>query len=110
MQRFLAIQIINQRGQKINDRRCVVYGKGLSHAEALTLAQRHNEANQVQRATSFAEIAATCRRLIFAEFGNELHDDPEGVMPDIPRYNAQNYRDFKTKCLSILVSTQTVSE
>ena len=109
VQRFHAIRIINQKGKKIDDRRCVVYGCGLTQAAALTLAQRHNETNQLQRATSFSEIAGTCRRLIFSEFGDELDDTMDGSMPDVPRYNSQNYRDFKSKCLSILVNTQTVS-
>ena len=110
VQRFSAILIINQRELKhIECRRCIVYGRGLSQAAALSLAQRHNEANQLQRATTFSEIANTCRRLLFSEFGPELTDAPDGCMPEVPRYNSQNYRDFKTKCLSILVNTHTVS-
>ena len=81
----------------------------MSQTAALNLAQKHNEANQVQRATSFAEIAGTFRRLLFIEFSNGLDsDDDGGVMPEVPRYNTQAYRDFKTKCVSILVNTQTV--
>lgn len=110
VQRFSAILIINQRGLKrIDCRRCIVYGCGLNQAAALSLAQRHNEANQLQRATTFSEIASTCRRLVFSEFGPELNDAPDGCMPEVPRYNSQNYREFKTKCLSILVNTHTVS-
>ena len=87
----------------------MVYGCGLTQAAALTLAKRHNETNQLQRATSFSEIAGTCRRLIFSEFGDKLDDTMDGSMLDNSRYNSQNYRDFKSKYLSILVNTQTVS-
>ena len=86
-----------------------MYGQGLSQAAALSSAQLHNETNQLQRATSFSEISGTCRRLLFNEFGPDLDDGPGCPMPDVPRYNTHGYREFKAKCLSILVSTQTVS-
>ena len=87
-----------------------MYGNGLTQEAALTLAQVHNETNQLQRATSFSEVAATCRRLLFSHFGPDLNDaDEDSPMPDIPRYNTQDYRHFKSTCLSILVNTQTVS-
>ena len=87
----------------------MVYGAGLSQASALTLAQQHNEANQVQRVTSFSEIAGTCRRLLFTEFAPNLEDEADGCMPEVPRYNTHAYREFKSKCLSIIVNTQIVS-
>lgn len=108
VQRFHALKMIKERGHGMADRRCVVYGHGLSQAAALTLAQRHNETNQLQRATTFSEITGMCRRLIFSEFGEGQQDCVDGSMPIIPRYNTQSYRDFKAKCLSILVNTLTV--
>lgn len=86
-----------------------MYGNGLTQEAALTLAQVHNETNQLQRATSFSEVVATCRRLLFSQFGPDLSDTADGPMPEVPRYNAQDYRQFKSTCLSILVNTQTVS-
>ena len=107
------MKIINEKGlRNIESRKCIVYGRSLTHSKALTLAQRHNETNQLQRATSFSEIAGTCRRPIFSEFVPDMNDNPDGTgqMPVVPRYNSQPYREFKKKCLSILVNTQNVSD
>ena len=110
VQRFKAIQAINlKRPEAINSRKCAVYGSGISIPAALTLAQQHNECNQLQRATTFSEIAGTCRRLLFNKFGPDLDDCPDCKLPNIPRYNSKPYRDFKKECISIIVNTQTVS-
>jgi len=82
--------------------------KGMSRNAILRLANQHNEVNQVQRTTSFPEVAATCRRLLFVHFGEGMEDDGE-QMPQIPRYNTQKYRDWKSECLSFLSSPTTVS-
>ena len=74
VQRFTAMKIINQKGlRNIESRKCIVYGRGLTHSKALTLAQRHNKTNQLQR-TSFSEIVGTCRRLIFSEFAPDIYE------------------------------------
>jgi len=93
----------------INSRRCVVYGSGIGRSAALILARQHNEYNQIQRVTTFPELAASCRRLLFTEFGPELVDGSESPMPEIPRYNSQGYRAYKRECLMFLVSSQIVS-
>lgn len=85
-----------------------MYGCGLSQQAALMLARQHNEYNQVQRSTSFGEIAASCRRLLFTHFAPEAVDDVHADMPEIPRYNSQQYREFKADCMALLVSTQIV--
>ena len=85
-----------------------MYGCGLGQSAALLLARQHNEYNQVQRSTSFGEIAANCRRLLFAQFAPEISDTVHGDMPDLPRYNSQQYREFKAECMTLLVSTQIV--
>lgn len=110
VQRYTAIMRINkQSGRKILVRKCAVYGRGLTRQAALVLARQHNEFNQIQRTTSFPEIAASCRRLLFAHFSGENDDDGTAEL-SIPRYNSQPYRCFKQECLTFLVSSQTVSE
>ena len=94
-------------GRKIRERKCAVYGKGLTRPAALVLAKQHNEFNKIQRSTSFPEVAACCRRLLFSHFAAGAEDD--GVAhPAIPHYNSQLYRTFKQECLTFLVSSQTV--
>lgn len=94
-------------GRKISARKCAVYGKGLSRSAALVLAKQHNEINNIQRSTTFPEVAACCRRLLFTHFGDGADDD--GVThPTIPHYNSQSYRAFKQECLTFLMSSQTV--
>ena len=87
----------------------MVYGKGLQRSAALTLARQHNEYNQIQRMTTFPEIAASCRRLLFERFGSGEIDDDDAKMPDTPRYNSTMYHEFKQECLTFLVSSQIVS-
>lgn len=86
-----------------------MYGKGLQRSATLSLARQHNECNQIQRVTTFPEIAASCRRLLFEMFGSGECDDADAQMPDIPRYNSTSYREFKQECVTFLVSTQIVS-
>ena len=95
--------------RKINKRKCAVYGSKLSRAGKLVLARQHNEFNQIQRTTSFPEMAACCRRLLFAHFSPDKADDGT-FSPDIPRYNSQDYRKFKLECMTYLVSSQIVSK
>ena len=110
IQRFLAITRVNNNGsRKISSRKCLVYGSGLSRSASLVLARQHNEFNQIQRTTSFPEIAASCRRLCFAHFAPERMDTIDEGMPELPRYNSQPYRAFKQECCNFLVSTQVVS-
>ena len=73
----------------------------------LVLARRHNEINQVQRVTTFPEIAASCRRLLFVHFAKDGNHD-ESYMPDVPRYNTKAYGEFKQECLQYLVSSRVV--
>lgn len=109
IQRFSAIRQLRQKGiRSITRRNCAVYGNGLSRLATLILARRHNEINQVQRVTTFPEIAASCRRLLFVHFATSGDHDPS-YMPDVPRYNAKPYIDFKHECLQYLVSSRVVS-
>ena len=94
--------------RKIRQRKCAVYGNGLSRAGKLVLARQHNEFNQIQRTTSFPEMAACYRRLLFAHFSSDSTDD-DTFQPDVPRYNTQDYR-FKLECLTYLVSSQVVNK
>ncbi len=109
IQRFSAIKRINEseHGRSITARKCAVYGNGLSRAAKLVLARQHNEYNQIQRLTSFPEMAACCRRLMFAHFAPSESDDGT-YAPEVPRYNTQDYRNFKQECLTFLVSSQAV--
>ena len=87
----------------------MVYGSGLDQTSALMLAHQHNECNQMQRITSFGEIAASCGRLLFTKFASTtVQDDIQAQMPSIPRYNSQSYHEFKEECLTMLVNTHTV--
>ena len=110
IQRFSAIRQLRQKGIRCitNRNYCAVYGNGLSRLATLVLARRHNEINQVQRVTTFPEIAASCRRLLFVHFATS-GDHDESYMPDVPRYNAKAYVDFKQECLQYLVSSRMVS-
>ena len=110
VQRFTAIAKINESGEgrEIISRKCVVYGCDLSRRASLILAKQHNEYNQIQRSTTFAEIASSCRRLLFSHFAPEGQKDDGSFMPVIPRYNSQKYRDWKVECTAFLVSSQVV--
>ena len=92
----------------IHTRRCMVYGQALSRAALLLLARQHNECNAIQRVTSFPEVAACCRRLLFTCFGDGVVDN-ESVHIEVPRYNSQLYRDYKQECLTLIVNSQIVS-
>ena len=107
IQRFTAITQVNESRQ-ITTRKCAVYGGGLSRSASLVLARQHNEFNQIQRTTSFPELAASCRRLLFAHFAKKGEVDDGIVVPSVPRYNSQGYRVYKQECLTFLVSSQVV--
>ena len=109
IQRFSAMRQLQQKGMRcINKRNCVVYGNGMSRVATLVLARRHTEINQIQRVTTFPEIAASCRRLLFVHFASNGNHD-ESYMPDVPRYNTKAYVDFKQECLQYLLSSRVVS-
>ena len=91
-------------GRNITSHKCAVYGSGLSRSALLVLAKQHNEFNQIQRTTSFPDIAACCRRLLFSYFAGDTEVDDGVTMPDIPRFNTNAYREFKQQCLQFLVS------
>ena len=81
----------------------------MSRNAILRLGNQQNEVNKIQRATTLCEVAATCRRLLYAHFASDnLKDDGE-YMPHIPRYNTQKYREWKAECVSYLSSSTTVS-
>ena len=110
IQWFAAISRLNAKGttRKITSRKCAVYANGLSRSASLVLTRQHNEYNHIQRATSFPEIAACCRRLLFSHFARQDEVDDGVTMPEVPRYNSQAYRIFKRECLQFLVSSQVV--
>jgi prephenate dehydratase len=85
-------EIDDLTGRKIVSRRCMVYGNGLSRSATLVLAKQHNEYNQIQRITSFPEVAACCRRLLFSHFADEEAVDDGSTTLIIPRYNSQQYQ------------------
>ena len=87
---------------------CCVYGNGMSRLSLLVLARQHNDINQIQRATTFPEVAASCRRLLYAHFSKEDGADDGKYMPEVPRYNAQKYRDFKQECVGFICSSRVV--
>lgn len=110
MQRYCAILKLNEKGgTTITSRKCLVYGNKLSRTSLLLLARKHNEVNEIQRETTFGEVAASCRRLLFCHFSNGQKDD--GLyMPTIPRYNSDKYRAFKKECVTFLHGPRIVSE
>ena len=110
VQRFTAICRINkvEGSRKITARRCAVYGQGLSTEAILTIAQQHNQYNQIQRTTTFPEIAAACRRLSFQHFAEEGKCDDGKYDPPVPRYNTQKYRDWKKACMRLCITPQVV--
>ena len=61
----MAILMLNSSKKENIESRCVVYGKDMQRSSALLLASQHNEYNQVQFVTTFPEIPASCRCLIF---------------------------------------------
>lgn len=103
VQRFNAIMKINEMtsvtGRSILTRQCAVYSSGLTRTAALVLARQHNEINQIQRTTSFPEVAASCRRLLFSHFAEPGTTDNIDTDLTIPRYNSLQYRRFKHECL-----------
>ena len=110
VQRFSAITRVNScsQGRKITTHKCAVYGNGLSHSSTLVLARQHNEFNQIQRTTSFPELAGCCQRLLFSHFAADDDTDDRLTMPTVPHYNTQAYWFFKQDCLKCLVSSQVV--
>ena len=109
IQRYNAILQVNEvMERKITSRKCAVYGRGLPRPAALVLARQHNEFNLIQRVTSFAEIAACCRRLLFSHFGENEPDDGKTELK-VPYHNTAKYRSFKKECLTFLLSTHTVN-
>lgn len=112
IQRWSAISKINAMnqltGRKIVNRKCAVYDKELTRSAALDLARQHNEYNSIHRTTSFPEVAACCRRLLFSHFAGDGVSDDGSTDLDVPRYNKTAYRVFKQECLTFLMSSQTV--
>lgn len=80
----------------------------MTRKSLLVLARYHNDINEIQRVTTFSEIAASCRRLLFLHFGDE--EDDGNYKPNIPRYNSKKYKEFKGECLAYLHSPRLVSE
>ena len=102
------LSLLKIKGQSTITRKCAVYGSEMSRSTILRLANQQNEVNKIQRTTTLAEVAATCRRLMFAHFAsNDLSDDGKN-MPHIPRYNTQKYREWKAECVTYLSSPTTV--
>lgn len=91
----------------ISHRHCAVYGTGLSRVSMHVLARRHNQINQVQRVTTFPEIATSCWSLLFVHFAKDSHRD-QSNMPDVPHYNTKAYGEFKQEFSQYLVSSRVV--
>lgn len=112
IQRFAAINKVNlmhdTSARKILSRKCSVYGSGLSRQSLLVLARQHNDYNQIQRETTFPEVAASCRRLLFSHFAPDGCTDDEESMPLIPRFNTKRYSTYKQECMSYLHSPRVV--
>lgn len=111
VQRYNAILKVNESAtdKKITTRKCSVYGSGMSNESILTLAQDHNSVNQVQRVTTFPEVAMICRRLLFKHFACEGQEDDGEYSPVVPRYNSNDYREWKRECLLYCVNSKVVS-
>lgn len=109
MQKFCAVSLINEQesSRRITTRRCAVYADGLPRHAVLVLASQHNEFNLIQRTTTFPEIAACCRQLLFSLFAEGMEDDGTNN-PMVPYYNSTQYKLYKHECLSFLVSSQVV--
>ena len=80
VQRFSATtRVMESSKKKISEHRCTIYGTKLFEEAILKVAQKvaqhHNFFNQVQKNTTFVEVAATCHRLCFKHFGNGHDDD-----------------------------------
>ena len=112
IQRLTAILKLNSMEQvkrhKILTRSCTVYGSGLTDQAAIVLAKQHNEFNAIQRSTSFPEVAACCRRIMFSHFAPEGVTDDGCTNPTVPYYNSKDYRAFKQECLTNLLSSRMV--
>jgi hypothetical protein len=102
-------KVNNHSDRKIVSRRCCVYSTSLSRKCLLVLARQHNDYNEIQRETTFAEVSASCRRLLFLHFAEESEEDNGRYMPVIPRYNTNRYKEFKQECLYYLHSPRLVS-
>ena len=76
----------------------------------LKLARQHNDFNEIQRETTFCEVAASCRRLLFVHFGGEDCDDDGEFMPLVARYNSKKYKEYKEECLAYLHGPRLVSD
>ena len=108
VQRFTAISRLNESGKKkICERRCTIYGAGLTKEAILKVSQHHNVFNQVQRCTTFVEVAAACRRLCFKHFGDG-HNDDGSYNPVVPRYNTTQYRIWKNECIQMCQTPNVV--
>ena len=108
IQRFTAISRLNESGRKeIRERRCSIYGAGLTEEAIIKVSQHHNFFNQMQRHTTFVEVAAACRRLCFKHFGDG-HEDDGTYNPDVPRYNTLQYRNWKKECIHICKTPDVV--
>ena len=82
----------------------------MSRLSLLILARQHNEINQIQRATTFSEVSASCQRLLFAHFSEDGRTDDGKYMPEVPLYNTQKYREFKQECVGFICSSQVVGQ
>ena len=74
----------------------------MSRSAMLTLARQHNDVNQVQRITTFPELAACCRRLLYSHFAEDAKDDEE-YFPNIPQFKSLS--SIQGDCLTLLVNS-----
>ena len=100
--------IENLKRPKILARSCAVYGSRLTSPAALVLARQHNDFNKIQRTTSFPEVSACCRRIMFSHFALEGETDDGETNPTVPYFNSKGYRAFKQECSTYLLSSQMV--
>ena len=75
-----------------------MYESGFSHSALLILAKQHNEFNQIQCTTSFPEIAACYRWLLFSHFAWDVEGDGGVNMPDILCYNMHTRNSSNNVC------------
>ena len=110
LQRLKAIRNINDShaDTRITTRKCAVYGNDLSFEAKLYLAEQHNEFNQIQRETTFPEVAALCRKIAFHQFWQwEPETDSE---IEYPYTSTADYKKFKEECETILTGGNVVSQ
>lgn len=98
VQRFTAITKLNSPDVVITTRKCSIYGSETPTEVLLLLAKEHNNLNQIQRVSTFPEVAGVCHRLLKSHFG----DSP------VPRYNTKDYRKWKSDCLRYCVCPKMV--